>query len=200
MKESKKEARRREQLAALFGMDTPPPSETAPLSIDHQNSSREAEAVIAYLERPSVFVERSCKNCSKDFLVNRGNVTLCSDACRATYLLREYGIEWDWNKQPNERYYYRIPGIETQWDYPDTPKGRQERLERSMLEEARAIASEPLSVSPDTLRVLKERELVITSQVTENRSVSISNVNAFVNDDDINESGDDFDAFLSGFG
>ena len=183
-------------------MDAPPPSESAPLRVEHQNGSREAEAVIAYLERPVAFVERSCKMCGADFLVNRGNVTLCSDTCRANYLLREFGIDWDWNKPPNERYYYRIPGIESQWDYPDTPKGRQERLDRSNLEEARAIAAEPLSISPDTTRVLKEREVVIASQVSEDSNILDSDSVEPLGSDNVSHEGldDDFADFLSNFG
>jgi len=202
VKESKKEARRREQLAALFGMDAPPPSESAPLRIAHENGSREAEAVIAFLDRPTTFVERSCQNCGKDFAVNRGNVSLCSDTCRAAFLLEKFGIVWDWNKPPNERYYYRIPGIETQWDFPDTPKGRAERLERSRLEEARAYAAEPLSVSPDTLRVLKEREVVIASQVSEDSNVLDSDSVEPLGSDNVSHEGldDDFADFLSNFG
>lgn len=149
MKESKKEQRKREKLAALFGMNTPQQVNTIPTSRYGQDVSRDAEAFLGYVSRPQSYIERSCINCGKDFAVNRANVTLCSDSCRAQELAK-IGVEWDWNKPPESRYYYRIPGIESTW----AAKGMNVQ-QLSELENSRAYAAEPLTVPPEALQVAK---------------------------------------------
>ncbi|HET7713500.1 MAG TPA: hypothetical protein VFK94_03955, partial [Patescibacteria group bacterium] len=78
MKADKKEQRRREQLAALFGMEEPPQLTGPTRKQRAADASREAEAVLKYIERPTTFTEHSCRECGKDFAVNRANVAYCS--------------------------------------------------------------------------------------------------------------------------
>ena len=99
-----REHKKRERLAALLGLDTPTKACGPPRRVAQENRSREAEAVIQFVEAPRTFAVVRCKHCGLEFLVNRGNVAMCSDSCRAKSLA-EIGIEWDWSKSPEERWY-----------------------------------------------------------------------------------------------
>lgn len=99
-----REHKKREKLAALLGLDAPTKASGPPRKVTQENRSREAEAVIQFVETPRAFAVVKCKNCKQEFLVNRANVALCSDSCRAKDLAK-IGIEWDWSKNPSERWY-----------------------------------------------------------------------------------------------
>lgn len=99
-----REHKKREKLAALLGLDVPTKASGPPRQVAKESRSREAEAVIQFVETPRAFAIVKCKNCGDEFLVNRGNVSMCSDTCRARALAK-IGIEWDWSKNPAERWY-----------------------------------------------------------------------------------------------
>lgn len=97
-----KEEKYRERLAALLGIQVPP--EPTPEEIrENESKSREAEAVIAFVENPNGFKERDCNNCGKQFAVNRANVAYCSDHCRKV-ALESKGLRWNPEKTPEERW------------------------------------------------------------------------------------------------
>lgn len=97
-----KDEKRKERLAALLGLELPP--EPTQEEIDEKNQiSREAEAVIAYVENPKGFREQECNNCGRLFAVNLGHVAFCSDHCRKV-TLESKGIYWNPNKRPEERW------------------------------------------------------------------------------------------------
>lgn len=109
MRADKKKARSRDKLAELFGLETPTPP-TGPSAIRlKEDRSREAEGVLAYIENPTRFTTIKCRRCAKDFMVNRSNVALCSDLCRE-HELADVGIEWRWDRSPEERWYYVYDG------------------------------------------------------------------------------------------
>lgn len=103
MREDKKLARQQNKLAALLGLDVPPATAPPP-KVQRTTASRDAEAVIDFVAAPNTYARVTCRVCGHDFLVNRANVSCCSDACRAAELER-VGIKWDWNKPPESRWY-----------------------------------------------------------------------------------------------
>lgn len=105
MKDDKKRAR----LAELFGIEEHLPTEPEPSVTEKQETtSREAEAVIAYVHRPHEFKRVACKWCESVFAVNRANVAYCRDECRIKYLA-SIGIKWDPSKPQEERWDYVEP-------------------------------------------------------------------------------------------
>lgn len=108
MKQHKKEARAKDKLAELLGIENPK-LEGPPNKVVRENTSRGAEASIAFIDRPKSFAKRQCRNCGQVFFVDRANVALCSDNCRAKELSSK-GIEWDWSKPPEERWYVSYQG------------------------------------------------------------------------------------------
>lgn len=95
-----------ERLAALLGMEAPT---LDPGKIyDRETDSREAEAVLAYVKDPQRFVKKLCKLCDGTFMVDRANVSYCSDRCRAK-ALDNIGIGWDRTKNPAERWDFQEP-------------------------------------------------------------------------------------------
>lgn len=106
------EAKKRERLAALFGMEAPkPPTKEEKIAAD--SVSREAEAVIAYFEDPRKFAEKMCKWCERIFAVNRGNIAFCSDECRGKHLNEVVKLEWSPNQRtPDERWAMNTGGRE----------------------------------------------------------------------------------------
>lgn len=108
MREDKKQARNAAKLAALLGLEAPTVTAPPP-KVARQNVSREAEALITFVESPNTFARITCRVCGHDFLVNRANVTCCSDVCRASEL-EVLGIKWDWSKPPESRWYVSSQG------------------------------------------------------------------------------------------
>jgi len=110
MKREKKHARSRNKLAELLGIDAPEEKPTGPSARRVRNdASREAEAVLGYIRNPGSYDERACRRCKGLFMSDRANVALCSDTCRAAELA-DIGITWDWNKEPDQRWYYAFEG------------------------------------------------------------------------------------------
>jgi len=108
MRQDKLEERKRQQLAALFGLEEHLPTEPTPTQqINQENKSREAEAVLEYYSSRQTFKPRPCKWCESVFAANRGNVAYCSDSCRQK-ALAEIGIIWDPSKDPRERWDLKI--------------------------------------------------------------------------------------------
>lgn len=101
MDEAKLRARRQAALAAEFDIEVPKQVGPSHKTIK-EDISREAEAVLSYMRRPLMFIERTC-SCGKDFKVNRRDVSCCSDQCRARELA-ELGMEWDWSRSTGERW------------------------------------------------------------------------------------------------
>lgn len=85
-------------------MDVPTARTDHRPNVARENISREAESLIQFISAPQSFARVTCRSCGQDFLVNRANVALCSDKCRANELA-ELGIEWDWSKSPEQRWY-----------------------------------------------------------------------------------------------
>jgi hypothetical protein len=105
-----KEDKKRAKLAALFpGLEEHLPTEPTPDFVqEQQTTSREAEAVMAYVHRSHEFKRVACKWCEGVFAVDRANVAYCRDECRAK-ALAEIGIVWDPRKPQDERWDYREP-------------------------------------------------------------------------------------------
>jgi hypothetical protein len=73
--------KKKERLAALFGIEAP--VQVSPVDqLEADNTSREMEAVLAYYDTPRGFIERRCLFCERLFAVNRANIGYCSDDCR----------------------------------------------------------------------------------------------------------------------
>lgn len=104
------EDKKKERLAALFGLEVP--KEPGPPTAADEAASREAEAVLAYAESPEFFRARNCKRCDREFMVNMGSVSYCSDICRE-HTLADIGIVWDKTKPPEERWGLKVPLVVT---------------------------------------------------------------------------------------
>jgi hypothetical protein len=184
VKADKKEARRREQLAALFGMETPP-AQTGPTRRQRsQDASREAEAVINYFRHPNQWLEygrQRCDNpkCNNVFMANRANVGSCSDACRAA-LCEELGLTWDWTKPPDQRWSVRSVRI--------SPDGKK------MEDTSGELTREPLVITGAALAAVDELERLQKEEVELQTSVVNNSVD--IASDDV----DDFDDFLANLG
>lgn len=109
MRQDKKEARLAAQVAQMFGIDTTLIATGPTNQRLKNNSSREAEAVLAFVESPQNFTKKSCKYCGHTFATDRANVAYCSDKCRAG-ALDQIGIKFDWSKSPEARWYSRFEG------------------------------------------------------------------------------------------
>lgn len=109
VKESKKQARAQAKLAALLGMDAPDRRTTPLPRHAAETRSREAQATLEFVDKPHTFRRVECKVCERVFYVNRGQVSCCSDICAAKGLA-EIGIEWDWSKPPESRWYVNHAG------------------------------------------------------------------------------------------
>lgn len=66
-------------------------------------ASREAESLLALIERQEQFGAKICKRCSRPFATNFAQVGYCSDRCRRAHL-ESIGIPWDYRKSPEERW------------------------------------------------------------------------------------------------
>lgn len=135
MKEEKKRARAADKLAELFGLQEHLPTELPSPTIISNNKSREAEAVLAYMDSHKRFAQRPCKWCESTFASDRGNVAYCSDLCRQK-ALAELGILWNPNKDPRER-----------WDFKMVISDGVEVLTNEN------VSREPLTVPPPALVV-----------------------------------------------
>ncbi len=181
MKQDKKEQRRREQLAALFGMEQPAQSTGPTKRVRSQDASREAEAVINYFRHPNQWLEygrQKCDNpkCDNIFMANRANVGSCSDACRAA-LCEELGLTWDWSKPPDQRWSVRSVRI--------SPDGKK------MEDTSGELTREPLVITGAALAAVDELERLKKEEV-ELVSVTIDNTITVAGDDI-----DDLDDFLA---
>lgn len=65
--------------------------------------SREAESLLALIERQEFFAAKICKQCRRPFAANFAQVGYCSDRCRRAHL-DSIGIPWDYRKTPEERW------------------------------------------------------------------------------------------------
>jgi hypothetical protein len=104
-----REDKKRARLAALLGMEEPAARSEHRPKVASQNLSRDAESLIEFVDKPTTFARVTCRVCGRDFLVNRANVSCCSDKCRASEL-ETLGIKWDWSKSPEERWYVSSQG------------------------------------------------------------------------------------------
>lgn len=136
-----REDTKRAKLAALLGMETPTARTDHRPNVARENISREAESLIQFISAPQSFARITCRSCEQDFLVNRANVALCSDKCRANELA-ELGIDWDWSKSPEKRWYV----------------SSQSNVK---------LTNEPLVVMPPALRALETAYLLWGKEVGE---------------------------------
>lgn len=109
MRPEKKRARSKNKLAELFGIDAPEQPNGPTIQRIKDDNSREAEAVIAFIDNKDSFRRKTCRHCGEAFMVNRANVALCSDYCRAKEL-EAVGITWRWDRSPEQRWYYAYDG------------------------------------------------------------------------------------------
>lgn len=117
MDKAKKLARDAAKLAELLGMA--PPEQQDIIDYAHESRSRESEAVYAYVKDPKAFDKVTCRSCNFVFAVKeqgicercksrfektRSHILFCSDECMASDLKHRFGIDWNWNKNPAERW------------------------------------------------------------------------------------------------
>lgn len=65
--------------------------------------SREAESLLALIERQEHFGAKVCKQCGGPFATNFAQVSYCSNRCRRAHL-ESIGIPWDYRKSEEERW------------------------------------------------------------------------------------------------
>lgn len=72
--------------------------------------AQEAEAVISYVKNPKRFTQRRCnlEECGRPFATDYGSVAFCSNKCRKDHL-ESLGIQWNYQKTPQERWESRFP-------------------------------------------------------------------------------------------
>lgn len=129
-----REETKRAKLAELFGLEAPK-NETPP-TVMQATASREAEATLAYVKEPEKFRKIECRHCGKTFAVNRANVSCCSDKCRAGELAA-LGIEWDFTRDPAERWVGDFFG-----EPLTVPPAALELADRALTERAAVVATE----------------------------------------------------------
>lgn len=111
MRQAKKVDRNLEKLMALLAQTGHVKEEeieeiksNVPLS--QQAISRQAEAVLLFLESPAKFTTKLCKRfeCQQPFGTNYRGVAYCSDNCRARSIEEQLGIKWNWFKPEEQRW------------------------------------------------------------------------------------------------
>lgn len=102
MKESTKQRKIDEWGAKLFGVTL---EEYRKMRGDEEQSdkTREAQAVLLFMEHPHAFMQKECDECGMIFMTTYKFVSLCSNACRIKSL-RRMGIEWNPSRNPDERW------------------------------------------------------------------------------------------------
>lgn len=65
--------------------------------------SREADSLLALIERQEYFAAKICKQCGRPFATNFAQVGYCSNRCRRAHL-ESIGIPWDYRKTEEERW------------------------------------------------------------------------------------------------
>lgn len=73
-------------------------------------SSLEAEAVLAYVDNPKSFLRKVCKRCEEPFLANFQSVAYCSDHCRSR-ALAQLGVQWNPHRSMQDRWRGNPPMI-----------------------------------------------------------------------------------------
>lgn len=142
-----KEDKKRERLAALFGLEEHLPTEPTPdVKIEQQTASREAEAVAAYVAQPQKFTRKICKECEAEFATDRGNVAFCKDECRKNWLAR-IGIVWDPKKPPGQR-----------WDFTVVTNDKGDTAAVGSTREPLTVGSQALVVADLAVEVLVQQE------------------------------------------
>lgn len=103
MKDETRKKRAAEKLAALFGLEAPV-EPTKDERVNAATISREAEAVLLYVEDRNKFQTKPCKVCGLMFAVNRGSIGYCSDSCRKR-ALAALGLDWNpLSRTPEDRW------------------------------------------------------------------------------------------------
>ena len=92
-----------EKLAAILGIEPPPPSST--IYDSEEEISRQAEATLAYFKDASYFNRKHCTICNRVFAHTYGQVAYCSNICRAA-ALEKIGIKWEWVVNAGKQWNY----------------------------------------------------------------------------------------------
>ena len=92
-----------EKLAALLGIEPPPPTST--IYDSDEEISRQAEATLAYHKDASYFNRKHCAVCNRIFAHTYGQVAYCSNECRAAALLK-IGVRWEWVVNAGKQHFY----------------------------------------------------------------------------------------------
>lgn len=102
MKESTKQRKHDEKLAAMLGI-----TYQDVLAFRAKEAAddkvREATAVQLFLEHPDGFIQKNCKVCGAPFLTTYKYVSDCSTHCRIVALAR-VGITWNPSRSPEDRW------------------------------------------------------------------------------------------------
>lgn len=101
-----KEEKAYDKLAALLGMDAPPPKDKA----SEHESTMEGEAALEYFENPRTFKEKKCKHCGREFATRGAPVAYCSNPCRIKTFEERMGVRW----QPDR-------SLEARWGFYGEP-------------------------------------------------------------------------------
>ena len=112
---------------------------------DAEEISLQAEAVIAYTQRPLEFREKQCKWCHQFFLTNYKAVGYCENRCRRKYL-ESLGILWNPTKSAGERWMGEPPLVIP----PDAVPVVQQATCQKSIEIQDNVIPEPLPSIADT--------------------------------------------------
>jgi hypothetical protein len=93
------------------------------------NRSKEAEAVLSFIHKPSSIITKRCKFCNLNFGTNYVGVAFCSDECRANDL-SAIGIVWDASKTAEARWEGEPPNIINPTTYSFLERFAREILNR----------------------------------------------------------------------
>lgn len=123
MKKAIKDERQNKRLADLLGMN---PEEVQALRTkeDADTHTREASAVLLFIERPDAFITKRCDECKGTFATTYQFVSVCSTSCRIRSL-KKIGIDWNPLHTPEER--WQRSKIPTEYSIP--PRALQKLLE-----------------------------------------------------------------------
>lgn len=110
-----KAKREQEKLAAYLGISVEELPDYQQEISDSNERTRNAQAVLLFLERPGEFISKKCDYCRGSFLTTYQFVSNCSDSCRRKSLER-IGITWDPARTPEER--WKRANIPTEYTVP----------------------------------------------------------------------------------
>lgn len=140
MKPAIKSDRQNKKLAELLGL-SPEAVQALRTKEDSDTHTREASAILLFIERPDAFITKRCDECKGTFATTYQFVSVCSTNCRIRSL-KKIGIDWNPLHTPEER--WQRSKIPTEYSIP--PRALQKLLEIAeelKLQEQAELVSEP---------------------------------------------------------